>query len=173
MMSLLTVFWLLMVIFGTIGGMRGWAKETLVMFSMVLALFLDVIITTYVPGVAAGLAAQPPAAQFTVRAIFFVVLAFFGYESPAISNVLLGKARRERLQDVALGVVLGLVNGYLLIGSIWYYLHINGYPVPGITPPTEPSVINFINFLPPKVVGVPYIYFAVGLAFVFVIIVFV
>jgi hypothetical protein len=102
-----------------------------------------------------------------------VALAFFGYESPAMSSALQGKARRERLQDVVLGVVLGLVNGYLLIGSIWYYLHINGYPVPGVTPPTEPSAINFINFLPPKVVGVPYIFFAVGLAFVFVIIVFV
>jgi len=172
MMSLLNVFWLLLIIFATIGGMRGWAKEILVMFSMVLALFLDIIITAYVPGVSAAIAAQPPIAQFVGRATFFILLAFFGYETPAVVSALQGKGKREKTQDIVLGIVIGALNGYLIIGTLWYYLHLAQYPISGITAPIEPFAQNFINFLPPKVIGVPYIYFAVGLAFVFVIVVF-
>lgn len=172
MMSLVNVFWLLLIIFATIGGMRGWAKEILVMFSMVLALFMDIIITAYVPGVSAAIAAQPPIAQFVGRATFFILLAFFGYETPAVVSALQGKGKREKTQDIVLGIVIGALNGYLIIGTLWYYLHLAQYPISGITAPIEPLAQNFINFLPPKVIGVPYIYFAVGLAFVFVIVVF-
>ncbi|MFQ5408535.1 MAG: CvpA family protein [Anaerolineales bacterium] len=174
MMSLHVAFLMYCGVFGIVGGMRGWAKEILVLFSMVLALFLNTIIVQFVPGVDTTLAAQAPRAQFFVRAAFFVLLAFFGYESPAISSVLGGKARRERLQDTLLGVVLGLVNGYLLIGTLWHYLDVAQYPMLGIIPPEEGSVAaNYLNFLPPRVIGVPHIYFAVGLAFVFVIVVFI
>jgi len=173
MISLQTTFWMYMIIFGIVGGMRGWAKEILVLFSMILALFLNTIIVQFVPGVELALREQTGQAQFAVRAAFFLLLAFFGYESPALSSVLGGKARRERLQDTLLGVVLGAVNGYLLIGTLWYYLHLAGYPLPGISAPVDERALAYINFLPPKVVGVPYIYFAVGLAFVFVIVVFI
>lgn len=173
MMSLSTVFWLLILITATIGGMRGWAKEILVLFSLVLAMFLDSIIVEYVPGVSATFAAQDQALQFWVRAIFLLSMAFFGYESPAIASALQGKGKREKLQDILLGAVLGAVNGYLLVGSLWYYLHVSQYPVPGVTAPTDPSVIAYIGFLAPKFVGPPWIYFAVGIAFVFVLIVFV
>ena len=40
MMTLVFTFWLCVVIFGVVGAMRGWAKELLVTFSIVLALFL-------------------------------------------------------------------------------------------------------------------------------------
>ena len=65
MMSLSTVFWLLIIITTIIGGMRGWAKEILVMFSLVLAMFLDTIIITFVPGVDAAFQVQgPPPCSF-------------------------------------------------------------------------------------------------------------
>ena len=172
MMSLSTVFWLLLIIFGTIGGMRGWAKEILVLFSLVLAMFIDTLIKTFVPNVEGALQAQGPMMLFYVRTTFFLLLAFFGYETPAVSSALSGKGKRERLQDILLGVVIGMLNGYLLIGTIWFYMHQAGYQVPGITPPTDPAVLNYINFMPPKVIGPPYIYFAVAVAFVFVIVVF-
>lgn len=174
MMALTSVFWLLLIIFGVIGGMRGWAKEILVLFSMVLALFIDVIITKYVKGFDAALAAQGPVAQFAVRSLFIIMLAFFGYETPALSSALQGKGKRERLQDVLLGVVIGLLNGYLLVGTLWFYMHLAQYPLPGVAAPTEPGVLNYINYLPQKVIASePSIYFAVAIAFVFVIVVFV
>lgn len=172
MMSLSTVFWILLVIFGVIGGMRGWAKEILVLFSMILALFINNLIATFVPNVEAALQTQGPVPLFTIRATFFIIMAFFGYETPVVSAALGGKAKREKLQDILLGVVMGLLNGYLIIGSLWYYLHQAGYQVPGVIPPNDPEVLRYITFLPPAVIGPPYIYFAIALAFVFVIVVF-
>lgn len=172
MMSLSTVFWLLLIIFGTIGGMRGWAKEILVLFSLVLALFIDTLIKQFVPNVEGALQAQGPMMLFYVRATFFILLAFFGYETPSVASGLAGKGKRERLQDILLGVVIGMLNGYLLIGTIWFYLDKAGYKLPGISVPTDPSVLNYVKYMPPGVIGPPYIYFAVAVAFVFVIVVF-
>ena len=38
MMSLAIVFWMYVILFSVIGAMRGWAKEILVSFSVILAL---------------------------------------------------------------------------------------------------------------------------------------
>ena len=38
MISLAVVFWMYVILFAIIGGMRGWAKEILVTFSVILAL---------------------------------------------------------------------------------------------------------------------------------------
>jgi|GEM_PF-6848346 len=43
MVSIFFFFWLLVVLFGVIGAMRGWAKEILVSFSVILALFMKIM----------------------------------------------------------------------------------------------------------------------------------
>jgi len=68
MMSITAVFWMLVVIFGIIGGFRGWAKEVLVLFSLILALFLMRVLQQYVPGVQAALDAQGPQQQVILPA---------------------------------------------------------------------------------------------------------
>ncbi|MBI3764585.1 MAG: CvpA family protein [Chloroflexi bacterium] len=181
MMSLVAVFWMYVLFFGIVGGMRGWAKEILVIFAMILALFIDTLLKSYVPGFGPALEAQPPLSRFIVRAAFFMLLAFFGYESPALSSLVGAKARREKFQDIMLGGVLGAINGYLIFGTLWFYMADANYPLPSIVSPTDPRVGGFVGqgvqeylkYLPPVMIGVPYIYFAVALAFVFVIIVFV
>src|SRR3989304_537108 len=102
MMSLIAVFWMYIIFFGIVGGMRGWAKEILVIFAMVLALFIDTLLKTYVQGFDAALTSQGALARFLVRASFFMALAFFGYESPSLSTILGAKARREKFQDIML-----------------------------------------------------------------------
>ncbi len=181
MMSVAAVFWMFVLFFGIVGGMRGWAKEILVIFAMILALFIDTLLKTYVQGFDIALASQGALSRFVVRGVFFMVLAFFGYESPALSNIIGARARREKFQDIMLGAVLGAINGYLIFGTIWFYMHDAGYPVPQVVSPADPrvadvvtpSITAYIKYLPPQLIGVPYIYFAVALAFVFVIIVFV
>ncbi len=37
MVSLIVIFWMYVILFAIIGGMRGWAKELLVTFSVILA----------------------------------------------------------------------------------------------------------------------------------------
>ena len=49
MMSLTFVFWMYVILFSIIGGMRGWAKEMLVTFSVILALTFSTLLEHYVP----------------------------------------------------------------------------------------------------------------------------
>jgi hypothetical protein len=173
MMSLSAVFWLLVLLFGVVGGFRGWAKEMLVLFSMVLALFLLYVLEEYVPGVRNALATQDGGSQVVLRSMLILLLAYFGYQSPNIP-AFSAKLVRDKLQDWLLGSILGMLNGYFIFGSLWYFIHSAGYPWPElISPPTPEVVANMIPFLPPKVIGAPpYIFFAIGAAFVFVIVVF-
>jgi hypothetical protein len=177
MLSLIAVFWMFIILFAVIGAMRGWAKELLVAASVILGLFLNAILETYITPYRNALFEQPGGTQFLIRAGLLVLLAFFGYQSPSLGP-LRDKVARERLQDTLLGLVMGAFNGYLLIGSLWFYLHSAGYPASVITPPPVGSelaehISKMITFMAPAVLTVPYVYFAVGVAFVFIIVVFV
>lgn len=172
MMSISAVFWMLVLFCGLIGGFRGWAKEMLVLFAMILALFLMFVLERYVPGVQGALAAQPPGEQVLVRGVLIAMLAFFGYQTPNIP-AFSAKLTRDKLQDWLLGSILGIVNGYFIFGTLWFYIHNAGYPWPDIMIPPPTQVTDLmIPYMPPRVFGEPYIFFAVGAAFVFVIIVF-
>lgn len=173
MMSLPAVFWMYIILFGAIGGFRGWAKEILVLFSLILAIAIDTVLLQYVESVRIILTQQDGTTQLVWRTVLMLALAYFGYQTPNLPAFAAGKFARERLQDWMLGIVLGCVNGYFLVGSLWYYMHQAAYPLPDILPPTPEVAENYIKYLPPVLLGVPNIYFAVILAFVFVIIVFV
>jgi len=53
MMTLTFAFWMLVILTAIIGAMRGWAKELLVTFSVVLALFIIEVSIRYVPPIRA------------------------------------------------------------------------------------------------------------------------
>jgi hypothetical protein len=177
MISLVVLFGMFVILFAVIGGMRGWAKELLVTSAIVLGLFLNAILETYVEPYRTGMATQPGSTQFFVRGILLLLLAFFGYQTPSL-RALQPKVVRERLEEIVLGLVMGALNGYLLVGSLWYYLHQAGYPTDLILRPEEGSALatqinDLVAYLPPAILGVPQIYFAVGVVFVFIIVVFV
>ena len=179
MMTLPNVFWLLVIVFGIVGTFRGWAKEILVSFSLLLAIAIDRLLFTYVREVQVFLAptTEPNLTQFAIRAALVLTLAYFGYQTPNL-QAFVGKVAREKLQDWLLGMVLGVLNGYLMIGTLWYYMQIANYPLtPYVMPPpdqlTAVSVATYLNYMPPVLLGVPQIYFAIIGAFVFVIIVFI
>jgi hypothetical protein len=176
MMSISVVFWMLVILFGIVGGFRGWAKEILVMFSMVLALFLIHVLKSYVPGVEPALATMDGGTRFVLLSTLVFMLSFFGYQSPNIpiaDDRFRNAFARQRLQDWLLGTIIGMLNGYLIVGSLWYFMFEANYPWPElISAPADPAVAGLIPYLPPKVLGPPYIFFAIGAAFVFVIVVF-
>ncbi len=177
MVSLVVLFGMFVILFGIIGAMRGWAKELLVTSAVVLGLFINAILETYVDAYREAMALQPLGNQFLIRAGLLVLLAFFGYQTPQI-RALQPKLVRERLEEVLLGLFLGLLNGYLLVGSVWYYLHQAGYPTNLVVQPEQGSQLaaqieTIVGSLPPGLLAVPYVYFAVGVVFVFIIVVFV
>jgi uncharacterized membrane protein required for colicin V production len=176
MMSIVYLFWMYVVLFAVIGWMRGWAKELLVAFSVILSLMLNHLIRTYVP-IAKNLD-NGDHSLFWVRVTILVVLVYFGYQTVVSIEHLASRARSERLQDRLFGAFLGAVNGYLVSGSILYYIDLTEYTVLGniISKPTEPllqTVTDMMNFMPPTLLGEPGIYFAIVLAFVFVLVVYI
>lgn len=177
MVSLTVLFGMSITLFGIIGAMRGWAKELLVTSAIVLGLFINAILNTYVEPYRTMLSLQSPGTQLLFRAGLISLLAFFGYQTPHI-RALQDKVAREKLEEILLGLVLGLLNGYLLAGSTWGYLHELEYPTSLVLQPEAGSVLaqqfeSIVQYLPPSLLPVPQVYFAVGVIFVLIIVVFV
>jgi uncharacterized membrane protein required for colicin V production len=176
MISLTFAFWLLVVLFGLIGMMRGWAKELLVSFSVVLSLAFNSLLMRYVPIIQALSPAETP--LFWIRITIVATLVFFGYQTVNLSRFS-SKANREKLQDSLLGFVLGAMNGFLVIGTIWFYLAEANYPFSQyITPPVAgtpmgDAAMSLMPILAPRLLGEPAVYFAVMLCFIFVLVVFI
>lgn len=172
MVNLIYIFWMYVILFAVIGAMRGWAKELLVSFSVILALALNHLMERYIR----IFQSIDPTSLFWIRTWITIALVYFGYQTVGVEK-LAGKARKEKLQDALFGAVMGAINGYLVVGTVWSYLHDASYPFPGIFyPPTEAislEIARMMAWMPPHAFGEPGIYFAVMIAFVFVIVVFI
>lgn len=175
MMSIVYVFWMYVILFGVIGAMRGWAKELLVSFSVILSLAFTHVLRRYVPIARDMLDTDP--SLFWVRTIILLVLVYFGYQTVISIPRFASRAARERLEDTLFGAILGGFNGYLIAGTILNYIHTAGYPFPEVI--SEPTgnvleaVRQMMQYMPPQVLGEPAIYFAIILAFIFVLVVYI
>lgn len=177
MVSLSVLFGMSILLLGVVGAMRGWAKELLVTSAIILGLFINALLETYIEPYRTALSMQTGSTQFLVRAGMITVLAFFGYQTPQI-RALQTRLVREKLEQILLGMILGLINGYLLAGSIWSYIHDAGYPTDLVMRPEGGSELAnqfalIMPYLAPNLLPIPHVYFAVGVVFVFIIVVFV
>jgi len=178
MMSIVYVFWMYVILFGVIGAMRGWAKELLVSFSVILSLALNHVIRKYIPLAQPENMAETDPSLFWVRTIILLILVYFGYQTVVSIPHLASRAARERLQDTLFGAILGGINGYLIAGSVLYYIHVADYSFQNVvTKPADPTLLQTVNqmmlYMPPQLLGEPGIYFAMILAFVFVLVVYI
>jgi hypothetical protein len=176
MMSVVYLFWMFVILFAIIGWIRGWAKELLVAFSVILALGLNHIIRRYIP--LAQSLAETDVSLFWVRTLILLVLVYFGYQTVVSIPHLASRAVRERLQDTLFGGIMGAVNGYLVAGTILFYMHVADYPFENVvSKPADPALLQTVNqmmlYMPPQLLGEPGIYFAIILAFVFVLVVYI
>jgi uncharacterized membrane protein required for colicin V production len=182
MIGLNAMFWMFVVLFGIIGAMRGWAKELLVTFSVILAMFILTVLENYVP-VIGPMIKDNPETGYWVRTILLITLVFFGYQSPSLARLASGnRFAREKLQDSLLGFILGAINAYLFVGTLLFYLNqayvgLEKFPLPFITPPGADTDIgiayyDLVKRLPPVWLTGVTIYIAVAIAFAFVLIVF-
>jgi len=170
------VFFGLILLFAIIGGLRGWAKELLVTFSVILARFTEMVMLRHVPVVNTALQtleAGEPQTWFYTRGLLFVLIVSFGYATTIISTAIGSRARKDKLEDTMLGLFLGGINGFLIIGMLWGFLHKKGYELWGITAPTTQQALNIIQYLPIEWLEGPMLLVAVALAFAFVLIVFI
>ncbi|HET91727.1 MAG TPA: hypothetical protein ENN99_13465 [Chloroflexi bacterium] len=148
MVPLDTVLLGFIIVFGLMGALRGWHKEILVLFSVVVALSMRLIFSRYVPFVREFLD-RPPLEQFYIYTGLIIFMAVAGYAGPVVSARLAGKGGRDKLQDVLLGFIIGAINGYLIVGTIWYLLHQAGYGVWKIQAPLGgSSAAVVVQYLP-------------------------
>lgn len=178
MVPLETVFIGLVIFFGLVGMLRGWAKELLVTFAVILGRFIELVFWQYVPVVNTSLkslADTNPRSWFYIRLAIFVLIVCFGYATTKISAALGAKARKDKLQDGLLGFFLGLLNGFLVVGMVWGFMaepKLN-YAVWKITPPTSDFARSLVPYLPLGWLEGEALFVAVALAFAFVLVVFV
>ncbi|MBC8171549.1 MAG: CvpA family protein [Anaerolineae bacterium] len=155
MIQLSALLWGMAFLFGYIGFARGWNKEVISLSGIILALFALFQFDDLLRGT---LLTNLPGDQiFWVQSAIFGLIVFFAYQTRALIGSDAVKARtgdrdagRDQLQTNILGAVMGFLNGYLIWGTLWYFMHINNYPLaPFITRPAvgSPSEIT-INQLP-------------------------
>ena len=176
MVSLTVLFWMYVFMFAIIGGLRGWAKEILVSFSIILALTLSTLLSNYVPFIREQLQQDSKVLYFWLRTGILLLMVFFGYEAPNIERIG-AKMTRDRLEHVILGIFIGAINGYLIAGTLWSYMASAEYPFASLVNAPTGDLARlaekYLASMPPKLLGVPGIYFAVVLCFIFVIVVFI
>jgi len=177
MIAILIAFYACIILFATMGSVRGWAKELLVIFSVILALALISIIENLLPGISNTLRGNPTL-DFWIRVSILLIMTFFGYQSPKLPFFSRAAERREQIQDTLLGIIMGAISGYMVVGSLWWFINEMNYFPPYITAPgNDPlgaSALRIVKWLPPEYfLGGPVVYIAVVLAFIFVMIVFI
>jgi hypothetical protein len=190
MLSLGTLFWLMVLFFAIIGSLRGWTREVIATSGLILSLFAINQFGSLVLGFAPTGGAIPVERQrFYYLAILHLTVAFFSYQGPAIAGTRLGDRLRVRdnFQDKLLGLIIGALNGYLIVGSLWSFLEYRAQPGGGWLrlPIGEPYPFDFTVLTRPDfAVGLdslvgrlplpllsPYLPFLVVIVFLFVIIV--
>jgi uncharacterized membrane protein required for colicin V production len=178
MISLNVMLGIFIVLFAMAGAMRGWAKEMLVTFSVILAMFTLTVLESFVPFYQEAIATMTPESVFFMNGGILAALVFAGYQTPKIPRLAASERfLRHLLQDTVLGIILGGINGYLVFGTLWYYLHTAGYPFEFVSAPDAmtqvgQAALRWINYLPPAwLMTTPTIYIAVAICFVFVLVV--
>ena len=124
MVSLVVLFWMFVILFAIIGAMRGWAQELLVSFSVILALFIIIgprtlcALRQRYPQRHAGKLSSGCETDYPGHHWCFLVT------SPPIIPAW---PRRTALRANGCRIFFSvsswaLLNGYLIAGSIWYFM---------------------------------------------------
>lgn len=155
MISLVTTFWILVFLFGFVGMMRGWTRETIATAAVILALFTINQFGSVIFGFLGfdNNVTPPPDVrrqEFYILSAITLFFAFFGYQGPALASSRVGDRLRLRdnLQDKIFGFLVGGLNGYLIVGSMWSYLEFKLVSAsnwvrytPDVPYPFDPTVI--------------------------------
>ena len=177
MIAMVTVFAMFLIMFGMIGAVRGWAKELLIVFSVILALAAISLVEDLL-GLKNTFFKNNITVQYWFRSILVAVLVFFGYQSPSLPRFKIATEKRDRIQDHMLGFIMGVLSGYFVIGSLWAFSSQAQYPmlakyIQGVPPELSHITDQVLNLLPPIWLDSPTtIFILVVVAFIFAIVFF-
>ncbi len=159
--------WLVIVIlFGLIGVVRGFLKELGVTTVMVVMLFAVTFFESKITPLLTRVAVQvAPDDATTLQAMFWVVaIAFTAFISYHGQTLAFEGTPVKGFLGFFFNLISGLANGYLIAGSIWYYLDRLGYPLLGITKATlSPVAKALVPMMAPQLLAPYLLYLAVAL----------
>jgi uncharacterized membrane protein required for colicin V production len=157
------VWFVIVLLFGLIGIVRGFLRELGVTTVMLVMIFgvttFDKKINPLLHTMAVKAAASEAA---SVEAIVWLLLvvgtAFVSYQGQTLAFE--GNPPKPPVGTL-LAFGTGLVNGYLIAGSMWYYLDRLNYPLLHVSRAAfSPTAQALLTILPPKLLG-PYLVFLV------------
>lgn len=159
-------FGAMLVIFGLIGLSRGFLKELGVTLPMMFLLFFlnqfsQQLDTGMAKAVQASgrvqIASQQGLVQCWLYIALLVLAAFVSYSGETLAY---GGTPLRGPQSIVLGTLTGLLNGYLIVGSIWYYMDKFNYPIAfmGFSVNNLSSLAqSIIPYLPLNFLGAPFL----------------
>jgi hypothetical protein len=149
--QLTTLMWWMAIFFGIIGFLRGWKKELVATAGVVLAMFAVFQFDTFLRGT--FFLSLPPSQIFLVQTAFLMGVVFFVYQAKDIGGAHIRK--ENDWQAGMLGALMGAVNGYLIGGSLWYFLDINEYPWEQLmtAPAQGTAAAQSVNIIPIVLIG--------------------
>ncbi|HET59830.1 MAG TPA: hypothetical protein ENN32_05630 [Chloroflexi bacterium] len=177
MIYLHTMLWVFVVLFAIIGAFRGSSRELLVTIALLITLFtLDLLgMTRFFRETLTTMEGGLP--LFWVRTILMTILTMAGYQIPRENAIMKDRMVGSIKLDKITGFIVGGINGYMIFGSIWYFLHAANYPGLALLNPAEGPIaelntraINFIQFLPPAWLQGTVLYIGVGLLVIFILV---
>lgn len=180
MVYLNDLLWILIILFAMIGFFRGAAKELLVGVAVLLSLFFITLLETSVDYVKNTIAIMNDGETlFYMRLIILGFLVVAGYQTSFHGNLPLKQRLSEKdLVEKLLGAFAGAINGFLIFGTIWYWMHQANYPFEAILPPPTDGenarkIQQLLEMLPPNWLEPPTIYFAIAVGLAIILIMFV
>lgn len=151
MIQLYSFMWLLAIFMAIFGYLRGWNRELIVTAGTVLILFA---IFQFDSLLRSTLFLSLPLEQiFLVQTVIFLAAVIFLYQTEELAGV--ENRDSDDWRAGILGAGVGFINGYLVGGTIWYFLDINQYPLsqfvtaPAVGSPSAQS----INSIPLVLLG--------------------
>ncbi|HLA42208.1 MAG TPA: CvpA family protein [Aggregatilineales bacterium] len=155
MMELSFFLRLCVMFFAVMGYLRGIYKEFVGLAGIVLSLFL---ITQFDWVLDLFLGSSSASVRFAAIAILLIVLTFFSYQqAPTVfapSRYRTGRGIRlpsdRNWQTNVLGALFGGINGYLVVGSLWYFMDQFEYPMDSLflQPAVGSTSASFVTNLP-------------------------
>ncbi len=153
------LWFVVVLLFGLIGIVRGYLKELGVTTVMVIMLFGLITFEGRLAPVLAKVASwlpicQPGPLQAGTWVVVLIVVGFVSYHGQTLAFE--GKLP-QGATAVFLNLGAGLVNGYLIAGSIWYYLHQAGYPLLPVKAAKLTALAKVLLTLMPPALLAPYL----------------
>jgi len=157
-----TYFATIAIVFVFIGIARGYAKEISTTVIILVTIFLlDVIDSRLNPLLISGVRRIFPGFSQTssasdlllcsVYSILFIGAVFANYSGNSLN---LGGRQARPPAGTYISALVGLMNGYLFAGTLWFYQELYNYPFKffgrGIEQPLSPTAQAMVELLPQK-----------------------